>query len=176
MQLRPDIQLPAVIKALTDTVMPAIDPNNKPALEQLQLSIGLLSIMQQRMALQFRFDCDELERLLVFAAEIKRCSSGKATNSLMQIAAAAAAGSDVLARAKADPDEVLKAVRELRKACGAAVETIYQETPAFRDDLKKVVISITREQLLRDRAWVSMQGWESHPDEVPSIEHLLSRE
>lgn len=176
MQLRPDIQLRAMIKSLSDAVMPAVDPNNKLAVEQLQLTIGLLAMMEQRMPLQFRFDCDELERLLGFANELGQQPGGKdASAALTEVAAAAESGSDVLGRAKADPAELLETVRRLRATCGKAVDAIYREgDAASRDLLKKTVLSISGEQLLRDRSWVSTQGWEPHPESIPPVEQLLS--
>lgn len=38
----------------------------------------------------------------------------------------------------------------------------------------KTVLVMSGEQLLRDRAWVSPQGWEPTPESVPPILHLLS--
>ena len=42
MQMRPDIQIQSMIKALTDVVLPAVDADNKLAHEQTRLVIGLL--------------------------------------------------------------------------------------------------------------------------------------
>ncbi len=172
MQLRPPIQIHAMIKSLTDAVLPAVDPNNKLAIEQLQLTIGLLAMMEQRMPLEFKFDCDELRRLLGFADELKR--SGAGNKALPDLVAAADAGADVLRRAQADPSEVVDAVRRLRATGGALAAAAYREgTPGNRAAVMKTVLSMSGEQLLRDRAWVIPQGWES-PDAVPPIADLLS--
>jgi len=87
----------------------------------------------------------------------------------------AESGSGVLARAKADPGELLDAIRQLRSTCGKAVDAIYREGDASSKNLlKKTVLSISSEQLLRDRSWVSAQGWEPHPESIPAVEQLLS--
>ncbi len=173
MQLRPDIAIHAIVKSLTDAVLPAVDPNNKLAVEQLQLSIGLLSMIEQRLPLEFRFDCDELRRLLDFADELKKHGAGSAA--LAEFSAAAEAGADVLRRAQAGPDQVLAAVRRLRATGAALAAAAYRDgSPGQRTAVMKTVLSMSEEQLLRDRAWVSPQGWEPLPEAVPPIAELLS--
>src|SRR3546814_11599500 len=46
-----DLQLQVVIKALKDTVMPAVDPAHRMAIEQLGLSIATLSMVRERLPL-----------------------------------------------------------------------------------------------------------------------------
>src|SRR3546814_16465351 len=46
-----DLQLQVVIKALQDTVMPAVDPAHRMAIEQLGLSIATLSMVRERLPL-----------------------------------------------------------------------------------------------------------------------------
>lgn len=176
MQLRPDVALRAMIKSLSDVVLPAVDPTNKLALEQLQVSIGLLSLMEQRLPLSFRFDCDELRRLLGFAAELSQVASagGLAPDALRDLEAAAADGAEVLQRAQADPAEVLAAVRALRAAGSGLVSVAYPALAgADRAALERCVLTMSEAQLLRDRAWVLPQGWEPHPDALPPISALL---
>ena len=48
MDLRPSLQVQTVIKAMTDVVLPAVDPNNKLAQEQARLVIGMLHLVAQR--------------------------------------------------------------------------------------------------------------------------------
>ncbi len=173
MQLRPDISIHAMIKSLTDAVLPAVDPNNKLALEQLQLTIGLLSVMEQRMPLEFKFDCDELDRLLVFAAELKRHAKGGDT--LADVAASEIMAADVRRRAQASPAEIVEAIHALRATTGALVASAYREgSPEQRAAIMKTVLSMSGQQLLRDRAWVMPQGWEAQPELVPPIADLLA--
>src|SRR3546814_19527781 len=46
-----DLQLQVVIKALKDTVMPAVDPAHRMAIEQLGLSIATISLVRARLPL-----------------------------------------------------------------------------------------------------------------------------
>ena len=176
MQLRSDIQLKVVIKALTDVVLPAIDPSNGPAGEQLHISIGLLRLLEERLPLQFAFDCDELDRLGKFAHDLEGLATGQTGSAVSDVEIAAAAGAEVLARAKADPAEVLSAVRHLRSACGAATASLRQAEHVDQKTLRDCVLAYSAEQLLRDRSWLKSQGWESNPDTLPDIEGLLDHQ
>lgn len=176
MQLRPDIALRSMIKSLTDVVLPAVDPGNRLAVEQLQVAIGLMAMMEQRLPLAFSFDCDELRRLLAFAEALAGDvgEAPAAVRELHALATAAQSGAEVLDRAKADPAEVLAAIRSLREASGTVVTAAYRGgDEACKAALMQRVLAMSKEQLLRDRAWVSSQGWEPHPEEVPPIVELL---
>ena len=120
MQLREDLQLQTVIRALTEVVMPAVDSGNALAVEQLQVVIGMLHLLAARLPLRFRYDCDELARLL----ELCKALSANEDSAL---ARASVAGAAVLARAQADPAEVLQAIRELRSLSGALITAIYRD-------------------------------------------------
>lgn len=99
MQMRPDIQIQSMIKALTDVVLPAVDADNKLAHEQTRLVIGLLGLMGKQIPMQFQYDCDELGRLLEFATELQRATGADQP----ELVAQQQRGSQVLERAKADP-------------------------------------------------------------------------
>ncbi len=172
MQLRPDIALHASIKSLTEIVLPAVDPANKLAVEQLQLAIGLMAMMEQRLPLEFKFNCDELRRLLDFADELK--PQAGMHPAAADFTAATAAGADVLRRAQASPEEVLDAVRRLRATGAALAASAYRDNtdPTQRAAIMKSVLTLSREQLLRDRAWVSPQGWEG-PEALPPLQEML---
>ena len=64
MQMRPEIQIQSILKAMIDVVLPAVDPKNPLAQEQARLVMGMLTVMAGQLPRQYRFDCDELSRLL----------------------------------------------------------------------------------------------------------------
>lgn len=181
MQMRPAVQIQSIIKALTDVVLPAVDPGNKLAQEQSRLVIGLLTLMSKQLPLQFRFDCDELARLIAFSQQLRqqlrqlgRETAGLQTT-LAQLKAATADAEHVLERAKAEPEEVLDAVRSLRASSGAVVSAVFTEADAATvESVQKAVLANAEQQLLRDRSWLLMQGWEADPASVPPIEQLLA--
>jgi hypothetical protein len=176
MQMRASIQIQSMLRALNDVVLPAVDPANGPAREQLQLTMGMLTLMAQQLPLQFRFDCDELTRWLTVSRRLRdRVRQGADTQaSLAALARHADAAADTLERARATPDDVYQCVRELRAAIGELVTLTYRDGDADeRKVIADIVLGASQQQLLRDRALLLMQGWEPDPDAIPPIADLL---
>ncbi|WP_293395896.1 hypothetical protein [Nevskia sp.] len=176
MQMRPQIQIQSVIKALSDVVLPAIDPNNKLAIEQGKLSIGLLALLAQQLPNQFRFDCDELARLIATARElVAQAKGGKGTQAAVAaLYEATQLAGGTLDAAQASPADVEAMVRALRVTSGQLVTEVYRDGEAgCRAGIRDAVLAMSKEQLLRDRSMLLMQGWEPDPKAVPSIASLL---
>ena len=176
MQMRASIQIQSMLRALNDVVLPAVDPTNQPAQEQLQLTIGMLTLMAQQLPLQFRFDCDELARWLTVSHELRdrvqQCADTRASLAALARHTEAAAGT--LERARATPDDVHQRVRELRATIGELVTLAYRDGDVDqRKVIADIVLDASHQQLLRDRALLLMQGWEPDPEAIPPIADLL---
>lgn len=176
MQMRPEIQIQSVLKAMTDVVLPALDPTNKLAQEQARLCMGLLALLGQQLPVQFKFDCEELTRLIALshtlATEAK--DDACAATSLTALSAATHSASQVLERAKADPSEVRDSVRSLRATTSAVVQAVYAD-PAAQSvaAIQRTVLACSKAQLLRDRSMLLMQNWEADPKAIPPLQQLL---
>lgn len=176
MDLRPALQVQTVIKAMTDVVLPAVDPDNKLAQEQARLVIGMLHLVAQRQPLMYRYDRDELSRFLALAdtlqAEAK--SLPGAAEALHALTTATDVGADVLDRAQAEPSELEMANFELREKIGALITAIYAGTETGKlKHISAIVTAHAKEQLLRERSWLIAQGWEADPKAIPAIETLI---
>ncbi|MBA4285496.1 MAG: hypothetical protein C0434_08195 [Xanthomonadaceae bacterium] len=178
MELRPSFQIPALIKSLTDVVLPAVDPANKLAQEQGQLIVGMLHLMAQRLPLQYRYDRHELgsyvalsDQLVTQAAAI--AEAGAARQALIE---AAADGRALLARAGAEPGELEAANGLLRERVGALITAAAAtaDTAALRE-VNATVMAHAEAQLLRERAWIALQGWEGPSAGLPAVETLIAR-
>jgi hypothetical protein len=176
MQMRPLLQIQTIMKAMTEDVIPALDQTNQLAMQSAQLTLGTLALIAQHLPLEYRYDCDELGRLIEAARRLlshAAAGNGNAT-SASELAAATALGSDVLSRARAEPLEITEAIKQLRSATSHAVKAVYDggDETAQRS-VEKIVLSMSKEQLLRDRSWLLIQGWEPNPESVPPITELL---
>lgn len=173
MEMRPQLQIQTVIKAMMEDVIPAMDQTNQLAMQSAQLTIGTLMLISQHLPLEYRYDCDELARLLATAKTLVSQASGLAAAG--ELAAARSAGADVLERARAEPSEILDAIRSLRAATADTVRAVYAEgSDSVQASVEKTVLAMSKEQLLRDRSWLLMQGWEPNPALVPAIDSLLA--
>jgi hypothetical protein len=65
-------------------------------------------------------------------------------------------------------------VRELREAIGALVKAVAgTKDLAAQLGIERIVLAMSKDQLIRDRSFVKMQGWEPDPAAVPDIATLL---
>lgn len=176
MQMQAALQIRSAIKALTDVVLPAVDPANKLAQEQCRLVIGTLGLLAQQLPLSFRFGCDELSRLLELAGVLRQAAQGGPETSacVEEMAQSATAAGRTLERAQAGPEAIEQAIHELRAATSQVVRASFADGDAAAvQQVQGAVLAASREQLLRDRAWVLPQGWEPDPDALPKIRDLL---
>jgi hypothetical protein len=176
MDMRPAFQLQTVIKAMTDVVLPAVDPANKLAQEQAQLVIGMLGLLQQRLPLLFRYEREELQRYLALARELAPARGGARTREAQaDLAAGAAAGADVLERARAEPAELEAAVIDLRAKVGELIAAVNDDgESASRRELQRAVLAAAKVQTRRERAWLAPTGFESDPKAITPIERQLA--
>ncbi|PWR25297.1 hypothetical protein [Zavarzinia aquatilis] len=173
MQMRPDVQISSMIKALEDTILPAIPAGQGLAAEQGRLVVGMLKLMACQLPLQFAFDRDELSRLL-------DCCDGLAEamapwpEAAADLTAALQAGRDLLARCQAGPEDLCGGLRRLNAALAQVIDRVApQASTAEFERLQAPILAQSREQLLRDRALMATQGWETGPGAPPDIALLL---
>lgn len=177
MDLRPKLQLQAMIKAMTEVVLPAVDSDNELACEQAQLVLGMLHLLAARLPWQFHYDIDELDGALKLGAAIlDRGRGGPATRSALEaLDVSAARGRSVLAGAQASPEDLENAILELRQRTASLLKAL--GTDGERDCRKTIgraVVEASREQIERERAWFAPQGWDTEEDAPAPLETLLS--
>lgn len=168
MQIRTDLALQAVLKSLTEVIAPAVDRGDKMAQEQIGLVVGLLTLISARLPIAFAYDCDELARLIELAKQIAPAAGSD------ELEAAVDRGAGTLERALVSPADLTAAIEDLRGVIGNAANTLPSRTDASGRAATRAVLDAASEQLLRERSWVLMQGWESDPATVPDLEALLA--
>ena len=176
MELRAGFQIPTLIKALTDVVLPAVDPANKLAQEQGQLVVGMLHLMAQRLPLQYRYDRHELQHFLMLADQLSAQADAlpEAREALAALAGAVAQGRATLAAAGIEPAQLEAANLALRAATGAVVSaTATAADGAAVKAIGSAVLAHAKAMLLRERAWVAPQGWEGPDAGLPALETLI---
>ena len=76
MDVRPELQLQSMIKAMTDIVLPAVDADNRLAQEQAHLVIATLQLVANRLPIAYRYDRDELERYVGLSRDLLAAVGG----------------------------------------------------------------------------------------------------
>ena len=169
MDVRPDLQLQSMIKAMSDIVLPAVDVDNRLAQEQARLVIATLQLVAKRLPIAYRYDRDELERYLALSRDLLAqvgASVGESVASHLE--QLVIAGADVFARARAEPAELEQSVFALRAAVGDLIqETRAQNDPRCRSAVRKLVLTAAKVELDRERALVVDIGFEADPNDMP---------
>jgi hypothetical protein len=169
MDVRPDIQIQSMIKAMIDVVLPAVDPEHKMALEQARLVISTLQLVAKRLPIAYRYDVDELRRYVAFARDlVAEVGPDVGWPVMTELQTLAADGGDVLDRALAEPAEIESAIFELRLAVGKLVQEANQQgSSEARKTVRKLVLAASKVELGRERALVVDMGFETDLNDMP---------
>lgn len=177
MQLRPEVQIASMIKAMKDVVIPALGNGNKLASEQAGLIVGMLHQMNAQLPMQFRFDRDELSRLIGTTDELLalQVADGSALQALQALGGQRSSAQQVLQDCQGDPADLRTAVFALKERVCSVIDALAGSSDVDNQlKVEKIVSNMSKEQLLRDRALVKTQGWEPNPAAVPPLEELLA--
>lgn len=169
MDVRPDIQLQSMIKAMTDIVLPAVDSENRLAQEQARLVIATLQLVAKRLPIAYRYDRDELGRYLKLSrdllAQVGPALRGDVT---ARLESQLSNGTDVFARARAEPVELETAIFDLRATVGALIQEAHERRdPQCRATVRQLVLAAAKQELDRERALVVDIGFEADPNDMP---------
>lgn len=172
----PDIgqRLQAVIRALEETILPAIDPAQSTAVDQARLAILTLQLAARQHASTLHLALVELRQYAALLGEL-RATAGAALEPALR---------DALAQAAADPlatlrvpalDDIEQRTRAYRELADAVLES-----PALAVDdalWHRVAGCITEHaarETLQRRAWIAAPGTEMHPESLPSIADIVA--
>lgn len=160
--------LQAAVKALEHAVMPAVNPADPLAAEQLKLTLGYLKLLRSRF--------DRVEARRRFELEHQRAMAQALHGD------ASALGSELAARferalARADAaegtDEVRAATADLAAATSGLVRAVAAADPARRRRVELTVARHSRSWIDAQRAWFAPLGFELHPARIPTLDDAL---
>ncbi|MSR13467.1 MAG: hypothetical protein EXR86_02685 [Gammaproteobacteria bacterium] len=156
-----ELRIRTMQRAITEVILPAVDPNNSLAQEQTRLLLGHLQALALQQAYSAsvqalaRHDAEELAGALQHAV-----AGGPATRK----------AAEQLRHAVAQPESALGHALEQFLLASAD-----DGAAAFIDASHKLVLTYSREQALRGRAWFKAMGFDSVPASLPEIPQLLDK-
>ena len=161
------VRLESVLHGLRDVIVPAINPNEALALEQIGLIVAQLDMLVRQYPYADRFNRLCRDDARATAAEIVRAPQG-GPRSL----AAAAALARQLQIANDDPHADYIAIAEgIATLTTAACE---DAGPEWRARLDGAVLAFVCRQNRRERVWVKDAGFDPDPAELPDLAMLCS--
>ncbi|MBI2799284.1 MAG: hypothetical protein HYX63_03190 [Gammaproteobacteria bacterium] len=156
-----DLRLRSMMRAITEVIMPAVDPQNSLAQEQIRLLLGHLHALSLQVTHAPRLAAIELNELQQLARELlTHAVGGPATQRAAARVTALVGGSDHAALAHA--------VEALLIASGE------DGGAEFKNDAETRVLAFSRAEVLRGRAWFKAMGFDTNPERLPDIPTLLA--
>lgn len=170
--IQPDVevQLRVVLRALREVIIPAIDPSNRPALEQAALSSALVELIADRLPHLGALRRRELTTLVEVAEALMEDTPPEAREALGSATATARA---VLDRPGADMRPVADAEQALSTRLCQAIATAAAAGPECYAIVQRKTLATMRRQTLLGRAWFATTGLDPAPNTLPSLEELI---
>lgn len=166
-----DLQLQAVLKALSDTVAPALDPANKVAMEQLHLSIATIAMVRDHLPLARRFARRQLEDALDLARAVAEAARADPAIGVAALDIAVAVTPALLTDPTADTAD-FEAGSATLTAATLVVINAGQNSAAIAA-IDAAVLQASRPAIERSRAWFLSAGFEPGPTVIRPLTALL---
>ena len=169
MDIRPEIQIQSMVKAMIDVVLPAVDPAHKMAQEQARLIIGTLQLIAQRLPIAYRYDCDELRRYVALAhALLAGTKETLDPDTQAELARLATQGRQLLTGACSEPADVEAAAFALRAAVSHGVQQACSVgSTQVKQAVRRLVLDAAKIELERERSLVMGMGFETDVSKRP---------
>ncbi len=166
-----DLQLQAVLKALRDTVAPALDPANRVAIEQLHLTMATIAIVRDRLPLARRFARRQLEDGMALARAVAAAAQADAVIDLAPLETALTEAHARLIDVAAD-SQAFEAANAALTVATVAVINAAQNGPAMAA-IDAAVLRYSAPAIERSRAWFLSAGFEPDPTAIRPLAALL---
>lgn len=168
-----DNALLASIKALEKVVLPAVNPEDPLAGEQLRLVTGFLKFLRGRLPYWHHRCFFELNHNLALAELV--VPDAREVNA--EVSARLDNAIDMALQLRAQQSPALDAVGVASQALAEAVSGLVRALPLADAErqrrVEKNVLAASKRWVDMQRAWFLPQGFEMNPDELPSLEYAL---
>ncbi len=146
-----DLQLEVTLRALQNVVAPAIDSTDKPALEQLQLSIRCLTAAKSLLKPRHRLVRAELTDSVTMAMQVRDITQQSGEAIVDKLSQAISRCESALNDANCDTEALLLRSNEIRQTISEAVNT-FQHTEHYEQITRYLVVA-SKQQIDKLRAW-----------------------
>lgn len=169
-----DNALRASIKALDQVILPALDPADPLAGEQLRLVSGFLKFLRARLQYWHPRQVFELEHYLTMAREI--AADARILSIEVSARLDAAIENAAAVGRQSDPPlaSIVAATAALASSIGGAARIAGNAEKELRQRVERRVLEGSERWVRMQRAWFLPQGFELHPADLPQLGELLS--
>ena len=162
----------AMVRALSDTVRPAVNPEDKAAAEQLAIVIGSLGMLRSQIDYAHWFEVADAQDMAGLAQSLAALADLPAA---AEAQAAASRALSLASRHDVTLSTLREANRELRGLVTALIEQGAARDPGkLGERIEAIVLEHSKRQISRERAYVAGAGFDVFPDNLVSIEAALT--
>ncbi len=174
----PDVaaRIRSMLRALQETIIPAIDPNASLALEQahaLSRHLDVLAVQHDKL---HQFELAELRHYFALTHELRtKAEGGKVTNTSIRDTEEILRQAQPLAADPPTPHEkIVELVRSLKAAADSLIAAAYEDgTATFKREAGRLTMAWSAKQIERERAWTYGAGFDGLAGEIPSLDKVL---
>jgi hypothetical protein len=170
-----DNGLRAVIKALNDVIMPAIDAQNALAIEQARLVTKYLEFVRSRLPFYHERASFELSHYLGLATRLTRFSSVLPPEIALALGSSVERGQSISQTPSVSMEEIGAASAALSASISAAVRSAASRSEDHHREIETIVLAASREYLDAQRAWYIPMGFELDLAEVRDLAEALTQ-
>lgn len=154
-----DVGLRSVVKALNDTVLGAIAPEDHLAREQLRLAASYVEFVRQRLHLIHARERYDLKHYAGLARQLLAIvPDGGVEGDALR--ANLAMAEPVVDDADALTGDVRAVAMELAHAVAGMVQAVHRSSPAVAANVDRAVIAASERKLIMERLWYEPIGFE----------------
>lgn len=165
-----DVALASIVRALRDVVVPAVDPANARAREQLRLAIDYLEFHGARLDHLHARARHALRHRIAMASALLDIPGGPTP-----LVGALESARRVHADAEAGTPQVRAAAEALAAAIASLVREAAGMAPDARERIEHCVLAGTAPEIDLERAWYLPLGFDPDPRDVPPLADALER-
>jgi hypothetical protein len=170
------LRIDTTIRGLLESVIPAIRPDAKQALEQAHLAVSHLRLLAEQCDRAYDFQVAELREFSALVRDLLETDGAPPASIAREHAA------PLLAKAEAMAAAVIPAQKELAQlvfSLKAVADEILKEAlasdgAAIRQRAFERVIERAGRQIERERVWASKAGFDMGADKLPPLDVVLS--
>lgn len=168
-----DNALASSLKALEQVVLPAVDPKDPLATEQLRLAAGFLKFMRARLDLWYPRLAFELNHYLALAEALAEDATVLSDEVAQRLKSAIAQARSVKERELALPADMRAATAQLSACISGLARLAATAPPELGRRVERQVLAHAKRWVDMQRAWFAPQGFELRASELPDLQQVL---
>jgi hypothetical protein len=170
-----DVGLKSVVKALIDTVAPAIDPSDHLAKEQLRLAASYVDFVRQRLQLIHARERYDLVHYLTLSKGLLDCKPPEPSEPVAALHAAIATAQPLAEDPAVLTARIRAAAMDLAHAVASVVQAAHSEWGSMElaRRMDKTVLAATEDKLEMELLWYQPIGFDPAPRRDRTLEDYL---